>query len=548
MLNMKHTWKAVMTLGLALLLGPGLAMAQTTIVLDRTVATEDQALTYAQETLGASVDRQGRKDLTLPEVVNLVVHPRRAIAESEEVYLRINLSGAHFGANPAIFAVADSDAADPGTVVADVEGGTPVTSDTGPWARSSGGADQSFAVLSVGAVTAGGALAVQIPGAGTEGEANLKVTAATGPITVDIKAYSNADDALDQERARSSFAGSGTIINLQSGLNAEIKRAPNAVASVDSGFVRFLAGTREVGMAPLGWLNVEEATVTGGLRTAATGAVIDGDPDNLTPDNQRVVPGAAKVRFDIMGDLNIGAFHVVEEEFAPTDTAEMMPMATCPGGAADRIDQGDLVDSQGDLLIDKDGVLPSGVESASTMLLDPDKWLLCVNVDVTGPMSNMARIPEGDYRAVAYLDNDGASATQRPREVTDGPLASIERNGASVAIPYLTTSEKHNQRLIIVNRGSRSAVITDFDITTEDGTEYELTDTVQAAIDAGLFAVPAMSSLTRPVRELIEITGNSRRVAAALSFAATGRHLSVATTQVNLGDSSTDTVVYEVTD
>ena len=118
----------------------------------------------------------------------------------------------------------------------------------------------------------------------------------------------------------------------------------------------------------------------------------------------------------------------------------------------------------------------------------------------------------------------------------------------SVDIPYLTTSDKHNQRLIVVNRGSRPAAITSIQFTTEDGTEVELMDDVQAAMDAGMLAVPAGETWVARMDETISITGDSRRVAASIAFAATSGALSVATTQINLEDGSTDTVVYTVND
>ena len=130
----------------------------------------------------------------------------------------------------------------------------------------------------------------------------------------------------------------------------------------------------------------------------------------------------------------------------------------------------------------------------------------------------------------------------------EGDLASIERNGASVDIPYLTTSEKHNQRLIIVNRGTNPVAITSITFTSEDGVDVELSPTAQAAMDAGLLVVPAQSSWVGRMDETIVFTKEDgpRRTAASIAFAATPGNLSVATTQVNVSDGSTDTVIYEV--
>ena len=226
-------------------------------------------------------------------------------------------------------------------------------------------------------------------------------------------------------------------------------------------------------------------------------------------------------------------------------TGEPVPDGTCDPVAEGSVDQGTLQGADGMELINEEGELPSGVTSASSGNLDPDVYLLCLNVDVMGPATNMNPIPEGDYSATASTK---AGATSPAQMVGEGDLASIDRNGASVDIPYLTTSEKHNQRLIIVNRGSRPVGITSIQFTTEDGTDVELMGPVQAAMDAGLLAVPANESWVARMDETISITGDSRRVAASIAFAGTAGALSVATTQVNVSDGSTDTVVYDVDD
>ena len=69
---------------------------------------------------------------------------------------------------------------------------------------------------------------------------------------------------------------------------------------------------------------------------------------------------------------------------------------------------------------------------------------------------------------------------------------------------------------------------------------------VQAAMDAGLLMVPAGESWVARMDETISITGGSRRVAATVSFFATTAALSVPTTQVNVSDGGTDTIVYDV--
>ena len=529
MLSMKTLRVAIAAVGSALLLGPVLAVAQT-INLNGTGDAAPSPLVFAQETL-PQPGAMGRRALALASNMDIAVMPRRAIDTSDEssqkIFLRIDLSGAQFAAAPTLVG---------GAATGDL---SPI--DSYP---SNNGINSSFAVLRVdGDVASGDLLGVRIAGSGSG--ADLNVTTASGNVTASIAAYNDADDALDQQGARSTFAGSGTIIRLVSGLNVTIAPAPKATASVDTGFIRFVGGSGSSGTARLGWLGVEENLTppAGGMvRNANTGAqIVRGDI--LHVDNSDNPTGM--VSFNVMGNLDIGAFNLKPETF-DMDTPPN-PTGTCDPGVANTVDRGGLIGADRMPLIGEEGELPSGVESASTGPRAPDVYLICVNVDVTGAMSNTMPIPEGDYSATAYIDGDGSPVTPA-QMVGEGTLASIDRDGASVELPYLTTSDKHNQRLIVVNRGTRPALITNIEFTSEDGTEVELMDSVQGALDSGQLAVPAGETWVARMDRTVNITGDSRRVAATISFFASAAALSVATTQVNLEDGSTDTVVYEVTE
>ena len=530
MLSMKTLRVAIVTMGSALLLGPGLAVAQNNINLDGTAAGMDAPapLTYANETLGAA-DAMGRRALELDAALRVFVEPRRAIGATDGVFLRIDLSGAQFGTVPGAVAGADvSGASANGTL-------------------NSGGAGMNFAVFALGAVPANGVVGVEV-GTGTAFDAggDIRVTASSGNVTATITAYTDPDDALDEVGARSTFAGSGAVIRLVSGLNVTIKAADTAVASVDHGFLWFVG---PMATARLGWLGIEEnvaALAMGGVRNATDGTVLEAGEilraDGTDPDGT--------ISFNVMGNLDIGAFTVKTETFALTDVNDptsfdldedgnKMPTGTCDGVEEGEVDRGTLMNADG-LLIGEEGERPSGAEMATTGDLAPGVYLVCLNVDVTGPETNMYPIPEGDYMATAHF-KPGVNALEGSQMAgMEGSLASIERNGASAEIAYLTTSEKHNQRLIIVNRGARPVPITSITFTSEDGTDVELSATAQAAMDAGLLVVPGNSSFVARMDETLMITGNSRRTAASVAFAATPGNLSVATTQVNVSDGSTD--------
>ena len=542
MLSMKTLRVAIVTMGSALLLGPGLAVAQDNINLNGSAEDMDtpMPLVFAQETLPAANTR-GLRGLELDEVLRIGVEPRRAIG-ADEVFLRIDLGGARFGTAEPTLVSGD-----------DVEG-----AGTAAGTLNSGGPNMAFAVFEVTTSPANGALVVTIPESGTTGDGNdLMLSTSSGNVTATITAYSDADDALDEVGARSTFAGSGTIIRLVSGLTVTIKAADRATPSVDHGFLWFLnnAGTGPTGQQELGWLGLEENTVVmAGVRTATTGAQLErGDILSTVAD------AMGTVSFNVMGNLDLGAFTQKPEVFLregddQTDTnaafvmedGARVPTESCDGVGEGQIDRGNLVDAEGMMLIGEEGERPSGVTAASTGPLAPGIYLLCVNVDVMGPETNMYPIPNSDYTATAHFKTGRNTLEASQMAGMEGDLASIKRNGASVDIPYLTTSEKHNQRLIIVNRGTRPVAITSIAFTSEAGTDVELSATAQAAMDAGLLMVPGNSTYVATMANTLEITGDSRRTAATVSFAATPGALSVATTQVNLSDGSTDTVVYAV--
>ena len=553
MLSMNTLRVASVAIGSALLLLAGLANAQTTTIrLDaRPGEATQSALRYAEETLGQPND-MGHQSIELAQNLDIVVKPRRAIVADEDVYLRVDLSNGAFSANPTVIV---------GTITPANNGGTPEDpnddtaasfsfEDEGSAARlSSGGMGRSFAVFEIGEVMAAPAaelVGIRIAGDGSgtieaPGD-DIKINSGASAIGASISSYANADDALDQVGASSTFAGSGTIIHAQSGLEIDFKPADEvATSSVAHGFVRFTGkwASDNGGQARLGWLITREDTNPRlSLLHGATGV-------SLMPGD--ILHGAKNARWEINGPLGFGAFHVVPESFG-NDMADPLvtpgnATAMCAAGAPNAADTGTLVDAEGELLIGDDGELPAGANAGFTPWTEPNAYLFCVNVHRMGAEAgNSVRIPNATYSAKAYIRT---SADATPQMVGEGPVGSIKRNGATVHIAYLTTSEKHRQRVVIVNRGNLPISITDWSFQTEDGTEVELTAAAMAAEEAGAAIGPG-ETLVRQVGEMVNITGDSRRTAVTLSFNGVARNISVATTQVNLADFSTDTVMWPV--
>ena len=528
MLSMKTLRVAIVTMGSALLLGPGLAAA-VAIQLDGTMTAAPSPLLYATETLPVA-SAMGRYAITFPDSdLDLHVKPRRRIDAEEDVYLRLDLTGAVIGdtAPQMVVGVADEQ-----TRVIAVGTATPAT-------ISSGGSGSDFIVIEIGVlVDLGNTVGVQL--------ADAELLATSGTVSATIRSYTSPDDALDEVGATGAFRGTTTIVNLVSGVNTIIKAAPTAaVASVNTGFVRFTGAfsANEGGAATLGWLGVEER-IRAENAPASVPTVYNESGAELMENN--IISDTGTISFNVAGNLDIGAFTTTEESGMFVRETLAMSIGCNAPNAAGAPDRGTFVDDLGMMLVGEEGELPSGVDSASTGGLTQGLYVVCVNVDVAGPTTNMTAIPAGTYTATAHIKRNNGANTPLQMVGEEGTFGAIRRNGASVEIPYLTTSAKHNQRLIVVNRGTRDVPVTSIEFTSEADTDAELMSTVQAALDAGLVVVPAGETMVIRMDETISITGGSARTAATIAFFGTAGKLSVATTQINLSDGSTDTVVYNV--
>jgi hypothetical protein len=157
------------------------------------------------------------------------------------------------------------------------------------------------------------------------------------------------------------------------------------------------------------------------------------------------------------------------------------------------------------------------------------KEFLCYN-------AGGATIPEGNY-SVTVSFTEGSISDNTPPGDLSGDIGAIQHNGTTVELPYLTTFSDYNQRIVMVNRGSQDADYSISDFQTES-------DTTAVAGTAASGTIPAGGSAVVKVSDVVTLTGKTRTAATINIVAATG-NISVATTQVNLADSSTDTIVLQ---
>lgn len=152
---------------------------------------------------------------------------------------------------------------------------------------------------------------------------------------------------------------------------------------------------------------------------------------------------------------------------------------------------------------------------------------LCYTAD------GLAAIPEGEYTVALALTPIAATRTNQTTSLS-GTIGEVVHNGTTVQLPYLTTFEDYNQRIVMVNRSATAAAYNIASFQSEDGV-------VATPKDDASGEIPAGGSKVVKVSEVVDLSGGTR-TAATLNIVAPEGKISVATTQVNLDDASTDTI------
>ncbi len=116
-----------------------------------------------------------------------------------------------------------------------------------------------------------------------------------------------------------------------------------------------------------------------------------------------------------------------------------------------------------------------------------------------------------------------------------GNFGEIKRDGTTVDIPYITTFDGYNQRLILTNKGSRDA-----DYTVTFRTEGNVTATADTHARG---TVPAGEVLVIRMTDLVTLEGRTRAAGEINFVGVSSDSVTVATTIVNQDGGGTDTVV-----
>ena len=371
---------------------------------------------------------------------------------------------------------------------------------------------------------------------------DLAVPERIGSYSAELSAHTDADNAVDGIGARDTiFGGRADILELTQGLDVHFAQLETAVAEASTGFQRFVgpsAARPLVGQAWLGWVRVAPKRFDDGT------ALLNADTGEEVSSADLVAQGGVNIKVE--GNLAVGAFRFFEGRlFAPRPQGEV-----CSGSGAarpERPDRGSRVDDEDKLLVSEAGET-GDARSGSSGRLDANRtsslryYSFCVNVDILGEATNRKPIPNSEYIATVMIT--GTTPGAQPIEAGSGPVGKIQRNGTTVTIPYLTASEKYNQQIVLLNRGSMPALFVVGELATEQGTEVELSPEAEAAQLAGLSEVPANGLLVLNVDDLLVFSGKQRRASARLGLHARPGDIRVATVLNNLVDGSTDTVVY----
>ena len=255
----------------------------------------------------------------------------------------------------------------------------------------------------------------------------------------------------------------------------------------------------------------------------------------------------------VVGDIISGAVVMVTAE-AGDFAVGTFNIGTCAGAAMD------LGPEDADMMAPEpaDATEAMGMGSGTSMdfCLDVGDDNEDVIPEVGDPI-----MPNGYMMTVTpNLANAAAPAGSAPEPSDPMPAGSIDHNGTTVQVTFLSDSPNYNQRLVIVNRGSDPAMflMEEFQTeplkTVEDQMGSDLTCGGTSDMMMGIRgAVPGNSRCVMRVQDRINVvtdatadaTQRSPRTAGTLVVAAPTRNIDVMTIQVIPGTRELDTTVYQ---
>ena len=346
--------------------------------------------------------------------------------------------------------------------------------------------------------------------------------------------FSTSGDGSATDDLTVTIAALGVLPDMPGNIKVEVYRnvfdaqaetnAIDSLMQMMSGAVTVVDGISERGTPGMAVAEVSEdfMQLTGGAETAMIGRLrIAADTTALTQATGAIASlstmlnAATPIEVTFKGDFSVGTY-------------SLDPEADCNGLAAADGSANAVASTVGDDGDMEDAMLTPDTQPDGTADID---WYLCLMVAEDNDMA----LPTADFTAtVEYAARTNALG----RDDQTVTIGSIGRNGTSAHIPYLTTDERYNQRIVIVNRGSEAA--------------YSMSFSSEAGVTtaAGMMAsgtLAANSTTVLKTTDVVTISGGPpHRASAMLNIVGPASNISVATNQTTKMGGSTDTVVYEV--
>ncbi len=308
----------------------------------------------------------------------------------------------------------------------------------------------------------------------------------SGAVGVSYELYSTASEALFEDSAfyRRELA---TYITTAASASASFTPGTNT-ADVDRGFLGFTSASISELRANVG--SLEYKTVTGTLAAGNGLQVTLGD-----------IVNELGTTLEFQGDFSFGNWYL------DADSNCASPDAT--------------------LLIDAED---SSMATATLRDVGSNGYhQLCVEVN-----GETDEIVSGEYLASATPGPLFAAQLFSAARFS-GAVGVIELNGTVVNMPNLTTFSDYRQRITLVNHRDLP-VDYSFSFTPEEGV-------FATPLDAASGTLPPNTTVVLQVTDVVVLTGGNRCAATLAADARVGA-VTVSTTQVNVSNGSTDTVVY----
>ena len=291
-----------------------------------------------------------------------------------------------------------------------------------------------------------------------------------------------------------------------------VKATPQMqTASVEDSFLKFKAGTGVADdqlAANVGKLEIGIATTT------PPTTFLDAGRGDATSGGE--VTAASHIASDaVIAFLGDTSFVATDEDgkkevYVSTD-------ATCPSGTSiEDADDATKLEAELDHFDDEDGAY------------------LCLKVD---GQTVIPPVTEPYTVNISYTSILGTNAASPPEASTE-ELGSIDRDGSSVRIAYLTTNRKYNQRLVVVNRTS-SPVSYSMTFQTQEGVTANAGDGASGTFPVGRTVMDVRDIVT------FDNGGNGSHGSAEMAAVVARGSLDVATVTTTIADGSTDTVVWD---